>query len=384
MSLTETRHVPRPAAAPRTLSNDQDPALGRVVRAADFDRALAAFDDGHPEHSATFAAVRWPSRRRECVLVDDGAGRPVAAALVGLVGLPGLPGGLAIVRGGPLWRPRGETPDPARFALALDALVERYVTRGGRLLSVLPPADPEWDEPIRAALTGAGFAPGAAEPFPDRYFVDIAGTPEAIRAAFSSKWRYNLKKAEAAGFTLRRGRDPALLADFMRLYDAMLARKRFNDHSAIATVPTLLAADEEALRPTIFIVDHQGTPCAGAVISSNGDTARFLYGASDDSALAAKPGYFMHWEVIRWLKAESEARWYGLGGTDGFSGLVQFKTGLIGKTGRVVPEPAGHDRWTGAWAHASGRLLYRLRDVKVGLVNAWRLRTGRIADGADA
>src|SRR5690606_30718560 len=62
-------------------------------------------------------------------------------------------------------------------------------------------------------------------------------------------------------------------------------------------------------------------------------------GATDDRALPLRAGYFLHWNIIAWLKANTSARWYDLGGTDGFAGLHQFKIGMVGDAGMVTPVP---------------------------------------------
>ena len=56
-------------------------------------------------------------------------------------------------------------------------------------------------------------------------------------------------------------------------------------------------------------------------------------------ALPLRAGYFLHWNIIRWLRDNTEAKWYDLGGTDGFHGLHQFKKGMVGDAGVINPVP---------------------------------------------
>ena len=42
---------------------------------------------------------------------------------------------------------------------------------------------------------------------------------------------------------------------------------------------------------------------------------------------------------MNWLKENTSARWYDLGGTDGFLGLHQFKKGMVGSDGVIAPVP---------------------------------------------
>ena len=84
---------------------------------------------------------------------------------------------------------------------------------------------------------------------------------------------------------------------------------------------------------------REGRAIAGAIIFKGGDRAVYLYGATLDEALPLRAGYFLHWHLIRWLRDNSSARWYDLGGTDGFLGLHQFKKGMVGSAGRITPVP---------------------------------------------
>ena len=84
---------------------------------------------------------------------------------------------------------------------------------------------------------------------------------------------------------------------------------------------------------------HEGEVVAGAIIFKAGDRAVYLYGATNDKALPLRAGYFMHWHIIRWLRDNTPAHWYDLGGTDGFQGLHQFKKGMVGDAGVITPVP---------------------------------------------
>ncbi len=64
-----------------------------------------------------------------------------------------------------------------------------------------------------------------------------------------------------------------------------------------------------------------------------------MFGATNDKALPLRAGYFLHWNIIRWLRDHTMAKWYDLGGTDGFHGLHQFKKGMVGSAGVIHPVP---------------------------------------------
>jgi CelD/BcsL family acetyltransferase involved in cellulose biosynthesis len=119
----------------------------------------------------------------------------------------------------------------------------------------------------------------------------------------------------------------------------MTDRKQFPDHSAYETLPKLFEMKVAALRPELFFVRHGGEVIAGAVIFKAGDTGVYLFGATNAEALPLRAGYFLHWEIIRWLRDNTRARWYDLGGTDGFLGLHQFKKGMVGTAGVISEVP---------------------------------------------
>ncbi len=102
---------------------------------------------------------------------------------------------------------------------------------------------------------------------------------------------------------------------------------------------------------------------AGAVIFTRGDTACYLYGATDDAALGLRAGYFLHWHVIRWLRDHTRATYYDLGGTDGFAGLHQFKNGMVGEAGYINPLPPVMNHATHRRAYAIGTAAYKAREV---------------------
>ena len=143
----------------------------------------------------------------------------------------------------------------------------------------------------------------------------------------------------------------------------MLDRKRFADHSAYDTVHELMKIENEALRPELFFVRHTGEVIAGAIIFKAGDRAVYLYGATNDRALPLRAGYFMHWHIIRWLRDNTRARWYDLGGTDGFHGLHQFKKGMVGDKGVIQPVPPVANYASHWWPRFAGNAAFFGRDT---------------------
>jgi hypothetical protein len=69
------------------------------------------------------------------------------------------------------------------------------------------------------------------------------------------------------------------------------------------------------------------------VVAVCGDTAFYVFGATDDAALALNAGYALQWWIVEWLST-LPVRWYDLGGEALDAGLRQFKKGLVGKARR--------------------------------------------------
>jgi hypothetical protein len=242
------------------------------------------------------------------------------------------------------------------------ALVDEYARQRGLMLSILARAAADVDKAEFDTLMSLNFREGSNVPFPDRYLVNLQISDAEQRASFDQKWRYHLKRSEKSGLTFHHAnRDE--FADFARLYDAMSSRKKFPDYSAYNTLPSLIGMTEENLRPEIFLVRRNDTLVAGAIIFKAGDTVTYLYGATNDEALPLRAGYFLHWHIIRWLRQNTRARWYDLGGTDGFTGLHQFKKGMVGEAGAIVALPPMANYAAGKWPYLVGTSAYAARDL---------------------
>ncbi len=308
-----------------------------IVDPLTWDRTVATFDGACQEQLHTFARARWPKVRHEPVVFEQ-AGRVVGGTLVMIQPIPLGLGAIAVVKWGPMLADE-QAPDAAEtYAAMVDALVADYAVGRRMMLSVLPRAAVDARNIEYEHLLGRGFKEGAKLLFPNRYIVNLRLDDEAQRRSFDQKWRYHLGRAEKAGLSFEHA-DAARLPEFHALYEAMSDRKKFPDYSAYGTVEALMAMPWDSLRPELFFVRHDGEVVAGALIFKAGDRAVYLYGATNADALPLRAGYFMHWHIIRWLRDNTPARWYDLGGTDGFQGLHQFKKGMVGARGVISAVP---------------------------------------------
>lgn len=332
----------------------------QIVSPELWDRTVAQFDEVCQEQLYAFAKTRWPAVSHEPMLFWRG-GELVGGSLMMIQPLPLNAGALAVVKWGPMLANADHPERNDIYREMIDAMVTEYAVKRRLMLSVLPraslsPFNADYDH-----LVHRGFSRGSELGFPNRYIVNLRLSDEEQRKSFEQKWRYHLKKSEKAGLSFEYAA-ASRLGEFQALYDTMLDRKRFPDHSAYETLPALMKMDSERLRPELFFVRHLDEVIAGAVIFKAGDRAVYLYGATNDKALPLRAGYFLHWHIIRWLRDNTPARWYDLGGTDGFHGLHQFKKGMVGEAGVIQPVPPVANYAAHWWPRFAGNTAFFARD----------------------
>lgn len=332
-----------------------------VVAGTDWDRLVSGFDGICQEQLHCYARLRWPGVALEPMVFTD-AGRVIGGVLVMLQPLPGRLATMALCKWGPMLADMTAANSLHLMERMAATLVAEYAEKRGMMVSIMPRVEPGAVNRVSGVLERLGFSQGVNVRHPMRYVVDVRLDDDARMAAFSQKWRYNLRKAMKAGLTLEKG-GPQDFDRFMALYKAMSERKMFPDHSGIATAGSLMDMPDGTARPELFFVTHEGETVAGAMIFSAGETACYLYGATNDAALDLRAGYFVHWHIIRWLRDNTSARYYDLGGTDGFAGLHQFKSGMVGEAGYMNDLPPVFNYASHWRARLAGLAAYKARDV---------------------
>ena len=354
IGTTERRDLTRPSLVAETISPEA------------WDLFASSFDGVVQEQTFAYAAARWPNSKKEALLFRLGP-EIIGGVLVVVQALPLRLGAIAVCKWGPVFRDAGRADAHTLYGSMIDALVAEYATKRGIMLSVLPRAGTiahswQFDE-----LMDRRFVRGSALLYPNRYFVRVGLSDVEQRRSLGQKWRYHLGKAEHTELSFELG-EAERLGEFEALYAAMSDRKNFPELAAYETVAPLFAAEAAALRPKLFFVRHRGEVVAGAIIFTASDTAVYLFGATNDKALPLRAGYFLHWQIIGWLRDNTRAKWYDLGGTDGFLGLHQFKKGMVGSAGAISPVPPVANyavRWQvlalGSLAFAARTVLHRSR-----------------------
>lgn len=375
MSLVADQFVGETAAATRAARRAGAAELTiELVPEGDWDATIATFDEVCQEQLYVFATNRWPSVKQEPVVFRMN-GEVVGGSLMMIQRLPFGASSIAIAKWAPMLK-NAKRPDArAVYRAMIEALIAEYAVKRRMMISVLPRAPLGTLNHEYEHLIDRGFRAGATLLFPSRYIVKLGLSDAEQRKSLHQKWRYHLNKADKAGLSFEYA--PAdRLPEFDALYHAMTDRKKFPDHSAYEeTVEALMKLDVEAVRPELFFVRHEGEVVAGAIIFKAGDRAVYLYGATNDKALPLRAGYFMHWHIIRWLRDNTKAQWYDLGGTDGFQGLHQFKKGMVGEAGVITPVPpvANFAAYKvpyllGAGAFAARDFVHQVRRV----IDGWR------------
>ena len=344
---------------------------------SDFDAAVAGFDGVIQEHTVGFAEARWPKVGLEPWLFTA-QGVAKAAVLVMVQPLPLKLGQIAVVKWGPLLADETATEADEIEATVITFLKAHYAIKRSMMLSVMAKAPNAESPKLFDWLLAHGF--DAAEPvaFPARYQINLRLSDADQRKSFAPEWLDHLTKAEANGLTFEVA-GPEYLKRFQKLYDVMSSHKNFPDYSAYQTLPDIFANLPETLKPQLFFVTHEGKDVAGAIIFTAGRTAAYLYGATNDQASPLRAGYLLHARIISWLRDNTPAQWYDLGGTDGLQKLHQFKKGMVGTTGRLVQVPALANFAATNRAWVVGHSAYKLRDLYQHLSTRINLLLGRKA-----
>lgn len=314
------------------------PVTLRQISPEEWDDTAAAFDGICQEQLYTFAKNRWGGLDYEPVLFCLN-GETVGGVLMMIQPLPLRLGKIAVAKWAPMFFDNKRADFDAVYAGAIEALIEEYDVKRRMMISVLPRAATEAVNKPLNYLLARGFRSGSSLLFPNRYLVNLRLSDDEQRKSLGQKWRYHLNKSMKSDLTFERA-EPDAFDVFNQLYNLMTDRKKFVDYSAYEdTIEALMGMENADLRPELFFVREQGEIIAGAIIFKAGDTAVYLYGATNERALETRAGYFIHWHIIRWLRDNTAADYYDLGGTDGFKGLHQFKKGMTGRAGVISPVP---------------------------------------------
>jgi len=255
----------------------------------------------------------------------------ISAAEVRLLRFPFTRGGMAYVFWGPLARRNGDV-NPTAYRQILRALRHEYVTRRGMILRINPRLIVEQDAESIQAFADEGFSPLTRQRRKRSLIVDLQPTLDDLRRNLDGKWRGHLSKAERSNLTMTCGTGLDMFDEFAAVYRRMLERKQFAPAADIQKHRQIQQVLPEHLKMRVVVARCDGQPCAGAIYSAVGDTAVYLFGATDEIGMRTSAAYLVQWDVLKALKANGVIR-YDLNGIDPDRnpGTYIFKRGLAGK-----------------------------------------------------
>jgi hypothetical protein len=327
-----------------------------------WDEIAAGFDDVNYDQTALFTNLRWGEAHMSGIMLRQGA-TVIAAARAVIITLPGFAKGIAFVRGGPMWRLQGRPADTGLYRKAVQAIKDEYSARRGHHLVIIPRFNPDYAGMEADMLKDAGFRVLRKSEDPNRYFVNLALTPEQHLQNVGRGWRRALKKAQKNEFDITLSDSVEDVADFIALNRKMLKRKGYYDSKGVLLLPQLIRDLPPSLRPKLLMVRYRGQLVTASANVFTGDTVHGIFGASDDTMLSLNAGYAHEWWLLDWLSHEG-FKWYDHGGDSLSEGLRYFKTGIVGKEGRILPVNVEWEYSAGVGPRAVAELAFAARAAK--------------------
>ena len=165
-----------------------------------------------------------------------------------------------------------------------------------------------------------------------------------------------MNRSEKNGLTLQVSDSLSAYHEFLKLYDVMWERKRFETTVNVEEFGKIQENLPAGYKMHTFIAYKDGKPVAALVVSLYGDSCIYILGATNDQARELKASYFLHWQVILWLK-EHCARVYDLGGVNPQinPGGYHFKSGFGGtEFARLNTYSCSSDLFGRGWAILAG------------------------------
>ena len=291
---------------------------------------LAQADDGNPFQSTAWAAYKrrfgWES---EQWLACNDHHQPICGIQVLKKRLP-LKKALIWVPGGPLlgFAARGQEPAGPLLASWLDQFRREHAVVYARFDSRLRAAEDLSDSLRRicrrpAVRINSGYT----------MHLDLRQPPEVLAAAMTSKHRYYVKQARAAGITWKVGQSDELAQDFLQLSQEVSRLKRMR--SALFPSAHLAMLREAFGDRCLMLVGYRtGHPVTACVVLTVGPQAFYLLAATGALGRRVSAAYAMIPKLLETLAAWGVTR-FDFGGIDprspSASGVDHFKRGFGGE-----------------------------------------------------
>jgi lipid II:glycine glycyltransferase (peptidoglycan interpeptide bridge formation enzyme) len=181
-------------------------------------------------------------------------------------------------------------------------------------------------------LESEGFSRFGSRPARRSLIMDLTPDLDEIRKRLDKKWRNCLSKAERSDLEIVSGTEPDLFDEFLPVYQSMLRRKQLKPEADLRVHRDVQHRLPEHLKMRVVLARHGGRACAGAIYSPIGDTAIYLFGATDGAGMQTCASYAVQWTIVGELKGRN-IQAYDLNGTNAElnPGTYHFKKGLAGR-----------------------------------------------------
>lgn len=345
----ETKKPAQIAAGPGEDSQTRSDSSGVPDAGGEWNAFVDQHAYGHLLQTDAWGALKcrfgWTSSRVQVEAHPDVAFTPAGAWIGGAEILYRCAYGLTLA-----YIPRGPVVDwenPEHVTRVLHAAEEDARAQGAAVLKLEPPVLDSLA--ARALLRDRGYAPSlqTVQP-PSTIRIDLRADETTILQRMKSKWRYNVRLAARKAVTVR----AATVEDLPIFNDLMAvtgARDGFHVHS-----PDYYAAAFELLTPrhgVFLLAEFEGQPLGAIVVAHCGDSALYLWGASNNEERNRMPNHALQWAGMQWAKARGAA-WYDLWGVPDAIGLLALglKRGIecripVEDLPVDMDQLPGHDLW---------------------------------------
>jgi lipid II:glycine glycyltransferase (peptidoglycan interpeptide bridge formation enzyme) len=298
-------------------------------------KVIEGFQDTFIMQTWAYGARRWGAENLSHLVMRKN-GTIAAAAQVVIMKIPLLGRGIAYVKWGPLWQPRGHERDPQVFRMMIRSLRETFAVRRGLLLRIFPNAVEDGTTDLSRIFQEEGFTLNSGPPS-KTVLIDLSHPLDELRKSLAGKWRSCLRNSEKNGLNVTEGIADEFFGQFTKLYKEMQARKKRPEIFDIDDYAAMQRDLSATLKLRVMLCKHEGEPIAGVALSLSGDTALLLFAATAGKALELGGSYFLFWQVIERLKADGY-RWFDLHGINHETtpGPSKFKARLAGTRGRFT------------------------------------------------
>ena len=254
----------------------------------------------------------------------------IGGAAVRIRKIPFLGRGVAYISGGPFVScNEAGLLEFGRLAAVASAIRHRLVERERNVLLLRAAAiREERIEHFDSSFASMGFLKSSHVRSYRTIMIDLTIEDKQLRAGLHSKWRNCLNLAGRSGLSVESGSSRELAGRFLPIFHAMQDSKEF---SVKMTPEFFFNLDMQNTGAVIFIARKDGRDVGGHVLSLLGNTAVYLFGATNEAGRDAKSGYQLQWSAMMLAKQRGFA-WYDLGGIDRQSnpGGFQFKNRMGG------------------------------------------------------